>query len=371
MDNKVNILIAVGTLHAGGTEKHVYQLITGLDRRRFDIHLWLLEGDITCNFGDNKIPADVHIMYVPRDFKNSVLFLNKYIKENKITIAYTTCIETGTPITVLRFLFFNFKLKHIVSRRGLYPHHSLKWKIVLYFVYAFANKIIANSKVMALNHVPFFKKKRTLVIYNPIEEYLPSLKSKVDLLEELTGKYGVWDKDNIIIGSLGRLGFEKGMDIIITAFSKIVFEFPNARLIIVGEGEQRPFLEKLVTDFSLSEKITFTGNITNGGYYTSVMDIFVLPSRLESFPNAILEAMINHCACIASNVGGVPEIIEHNKNGLLFNAEDLETLSMQLILLLRDSSRRLELSENAYRVIKQGSYSIEKNISEFQNVFLN
>lgn len=367
---KKNILICVGTLQTGGTEKHVYQLIKGLDRSKFNIHLWLLEGNRSCNFGDKKIPDDISVPVVPRGILDSVHFLKKYIKQNNIEIAYTTCIETGTPITLFRLLNFNLNLKHIAARRGLYPHTSIKWKFALFIIYTFASRIISNSLKLANHHVPFFKRNVTTVIYNPIEQYSNEHKSKPELLADLIGEENIPPENTIILGTIARLGFEKGIDTLLYSYSQIAKAHPKTILIIIGDGAEKTALVKLCEKLRISDKVFFTGNIENGGYFLKIMDIFILPSRSESFPNALLEAMINKCACIATIVGGIPEIIEHGYNGLLFYPEDISTLSNYITELLNDKILRDKISLNAFTKIMHGNYSMKKNILAFEKEFI-
>jgi glycosyltransferase involved in cell wall biosynthesis len=138
----------------------------------------------------------------------------------------------------------------------------------------------------------------------------------------------------------------KGLDILIDAFRKSAV--PGSVLLVVGGGA---LLEKYRVECAGIKDIVFAGQVPNEQLplYYSASDVFVLPSRVESFGLVLLEAMSCGRPVIGSDTGGIPSIIEHGKNGLLFDSGNVKSLSYSLSLLLNDDSLRSRIALEAFR----------------------
>jgi glycosyltransferase involved in cell wall biosynthesis len=155
----------------------------------------------------------------------------------------------------------------------------------------------------------------------------------------------------LVIGSLCALREEKRMDLLLDAFAHAALE--GVQLLIVGSGERLPALESQRHRLGLEKVCRFEPAQTEVADWFRSMDIFVLPSRSESFPNALLEAMACGCCAIGSRVGGIPELIEHGENGLLFDSGDAAQLADALTLVVRDEALRQRLSAEAARTARE------------------
>jgi len=176
--------------------------------------------------------------------------------------------------------------------------------------------------------------------------------------------------DNIIILSAGRLSIEKGHRYLIQAFSAIANEYPNCQLILAGDGPLTDDLKSLSAENDSEERIHFLGFRTDIDNLYEQSDIMVLPSLSEGLPNAVLEAMSSQCAVIASNVGGVPDIIEHQVNGLLVAAADVEGLTSALASLIPDAVLRSTLETQAAGTIAE-NYSPIKQTEALTQLYVN
>ena len=150
-----------------------------------------------------------------------------------------------------------------------------------------------------------------------------------------------------VVGYVGRLSHEKGPDLLIEAFRRASGSHPDARLLIVGDGPERPKLELSARDLIDAGRVLLVGGVPDATDYYGVMDIFVLPSRYEGLPNAVIEAASAGRAMIATDVGGVREIIQNGKNGCIVPAEDVDRMSEALADLLSDPEQRRRLGERA------------------------
>ncbi len=141
------------------------------------------------------------------------------------------------------------------------------------------------------------------------------------------------------IGFLGRLEDQKGVDILISALSKLNKYNNNWNLVIGGTGSLEEPRKDQVSQLNLSDNVTFLGNVTDKDQFFNMIDIFVLPSRFEGFPLVLLEAGMYNKPVVATNVSGTPEIIFDNVTGLLVEKDDPTQLSKAIDKLLDDQLR--------------------------------
>lgn len=140
---------------------------------------------------------------------------------------------------------------------------------------------------------------------------------------------------------IGRLSREKGVSLLLKAFAGLLEEY-DAELSIVGDGTERQELEKLADTLHIADKVTFCGQQMDIHKYLKNTSIFVYPSTCqEVFGISIIEAMAYGIPCIANHVGGIPEIIENNKNGFLTS----QPTSEQILFSLKKVIRMLETNE--------------------------
>jgi glycosyltransferase involved in cell wall biosynthesis len=158
---------------------------------------------------------------------------------------------------------------------------------------------------------------------------------------ELNGK--------IIIGTVSRLRHEKGIDLLITAFTEVHKQYDNTHLLLVGDGPDRTNYEQMVKDNKIAYQVTFLGAAEweHAIKYTSIMDIVVIPSRFEGFGLTAAEAMAMGKPIVAANNYGLKELIKHQETGLLFTNEDSNALKEELITIMAQHERSLQLGLHA------------------------
>jgi len=167
--------------------------------------------------------------------------------------------------------------------------------------------------------------------------------------EEFARKYNISiNQNDILIGILVRLTPVKGLNIFINAAKEVVKKNPNVKFLIGGEGEEKKSLESKVNSLGLSDNVLFLGFVNNPYEFMSNIDINVLTSISESFPYSILEGTKVKRATVSSNVGGLPDLIDHGVNGFLFNPGDYMKLSEYLLKLANDKNLREEMGNKIY-----------------------
>ena len=164
------------------------------------------------------------------------------------------------------------------------------------------------------------------------------------------------ERRHVVIGMATRLVREKGIEDFLYAARLILSEDDSIRFIIAGEGPERASFEAEAARYSISEQVTFLGfTVDMPAFYESI-DIFVLPSLREGLPMSLLEALAVGKAVIATRVGAIPSVIQHERSGLLIDAGDKESLTASLMQLARDRSTRERLGSNAVEAVRS-SYS--------------
>ena len=169
--------------------------------------------------------------------------------------------------------------------------------------------------------------------------------------------------DTVVFGIAARLDPVKDMPTLIRGFSIAVKDHPNIRLLIAGEGEQRQMLEALAAQTCPPGTVVFAGWVTEMDSFYHALDVNTLTSISETFPSAITEGARMRCATIASNVGGIPYIIEHGVTGLLFEPQNAEALGACMTRLAESRAMREQLGENLYEKASH-EFSIDATVGK-------
>jgi glycosyltransferase involved in cell wall biosynthesis len=192
--------------------------------------------------------------------------------------------------------------------------------------------------------------------------------SELQQSERLGTRSGSTEKRNWVIGMVGRLSEEKRHIDVINAFYEVSKVFPEARLLIVGDGEMKDRLLKVVTRRNLSRSVIFAGFVKDLSEYLNRMDIFVLASRTEGFPVVLLEAMAMGLPVIATRVGGIPELIRDNETGFLVRPFRYKELSRAILNVLSDPTNLHIVGERGKKYVFS-TFSAEKFVHERERVY--
>lgn len=174
------------------------------------------------------------------------------------------------------------------------------------------------------------------------------------------------ERDKTIV-TVGRVDENKNHRMLIQAFAELAEEFPDYKLIIYGDGDQRKPLLKMVEEMHLQKRILLPGNVDNVPEIIYKAGVFVLSSNKEGMPNALIEAMIMGLAVVSTDCpcGGPKELIDHGVNGLLTPVGDVKSMKDNLQILLKDLQRAEEMGRNAAKT--GGIYHPEKVYKEWEN----
>jgi len=193
--------------------------------------------------------------------------------------------------------------------------------------------------------------------FNPFDEY-----------KDVRAELGV-GKEELVIVSVARFTSQKQPLKLIGAFARFSARVPNARLLMIGDGEEKEAAIKLIAALGIGDKVILQPFRTDIPDVLASSDIYVLPSLWEAFPIALLEAMSMGKAVIGTNVDGTPEIIRDRENGLLIEIDELEAnLETALMELSSDTELRERLQKNAIESI-YNKYTVENLARKNENIY--
>jgi GalNAc-alpha-(1->4)-GalNAc-alpha-(1->3)-diNAcBac-PP-undecaprenol alpha-1,4-N-acetyl-D-galactosaminyltransferase len=251
-------------------------------------------------------------------------------------------IDTMNILTLLATRGLGYPV--IVSERTDPTKHSIgRFKALLrHIFYPMADAVVVQTHGVKL-WAERFVKKRVCVIPNPVKP--PSV--TID-------KFTVRASGSFKVVSIGRITYQKGFDILISAFAKCSDKHPNWSLIIIGEGEEKPNLVKMANELGISSKVNFLGRVKEPELILFYADMFVMASRLEGFPNVLLEAMACGLPVISTDCpSGPAEIIEHGLNGLLVPPDNVSAMAEAMDQLMSNEKERNRLSAKAVEVVNK------------------
>jgi len=173
--------------------------------------------------------------------------------------------------------------------------------------------------------------------------------------------------NSILIGTIANFYPTKGLPYLIEAAAKLKIKH-DFQIVIVGDGIERAYLESLITKYNLEENIILAGQIPDAAKYLKAFDIFILPSVKEGLPYALLEAMAAGLPIVATSVGGIPEMIENGRDGLLVASKNPEELATAIEKLIDNPTLRETLGQNAKEKIEK-EFSLSRMLKETEDIY--
>lgn len=333
-ENNMKILHISRSMGQGGAEKIVYQLCR--DNKEHEQYVISCGGYYIEEL--EKIGVK-HFMMPDIDKKNPFLMLTslykiwKVVKTEKIDVIHSHH----------RMAAFYAKIISMFGKvKCVYTAHNVFYDKKSVMRFALSNcQIVAVGNGVKKNLVDVYQipEQKIKVVYNSIK-----IEKKGTINTTLSEKSR---QGKILIGNIGRLTQQKGVDIFIRAISEVLDCFPNVLGVIVGDGEERADLEKLVSDLKLSNNVIFLGYQKNILQIISQLKFVVLSSRYEGLPLLPIETFSQRKTIIASNISGNNEVVTDSVTGLLFEKDDIEGLAGKIKELLKDEKLCEQLERNA------------------------
>jgi glycosyltransferase involved in cell wall biosynthesis len=345
----------------GGVQSHVAGLASELERRGHEVAILarqvridLLNGFLLTSQSRKKViyvepifPLPI-ILVPPKPAK-----IREVISRGRFDIVHAH--HAFTPTSLLSISSAEkLRVPSILTNHTIFLVSDVKhiWVPTSYILYPYRRYINKASLITAVSEAAakfiehFAKGKEIVVVPNgvDVERFTLIVRKTISLLERPTILY------------VGRLVYRKGLHVLVRAMPFVLKEIPDAQLLIVGEGYMDSFLRMLIKSLNLEENVKMLGFIPDeklSELYTS-SHLFVLPSLYcESFGITLLEAMASGRPIVASNVGGIPEVVEDGVTGLLFRRGDAQDLADKIIKVLNDNKLAQTLAFNARKLVKE------------------
>src|SRR5690606_20577822 len=299
----------------------------------------------------------------------------KTILESKLNGREVLCIQSNTLATMFgAFYCFGNSTYHVLHVHEIMDRPWFVKYFFSFFQLFFANKIIFNSKATEtfyLNILRFLKKKSVL-IYNGIDRDSEFLNS--NQREQLRLELFQANKEEILIGLIGRFNRLKGHKLLIEDFKEVNFKHQNTKLCLIGSPpeSQEHFLDdikQIIKQENLTSRIIILPFQEEIYRIIDTLDIVTVPStEPESFGIIAVEAMLSKKVVIGSNIGGLSNVIKNMETGLLFDVNCRSALVHSINTVVEDQNLKLFLEENGNKTAKR-EFSVNSMVNRFIKVY--
>jgi len=354
----IPIGVVMTSFEPGGTERQMIELVRRLDCSRWAVHVACFHA--RGGWFGRAAEAAASVAEFPvtsfrdPDTARHLWSFAQWCRANRLAIVHTTELYSnifGLPAAALGRVPVR-----IGNRREINPDKSVGQLAMQRAGYALAHKVVANSEAAAerlrLERVP---DRKIAVIPNGLS---------ADRYPERTAAPRPRRKV-VVVANLRR---EKAHDVLIDAAPGILSRFPDATFEIVGGGPERDALVAQAESRGVAAAFSFLGHRDDVPALLSAADIFALPSRSEAFPNAVLEAMAAGLPIVASGVGGILELVDDGRTGLLADAGDPRALAERITALMADPALAAALGAAA-RIEAASRYSFDRMVASFDALY--
>jgi glycosyltransferase involved in cell wall biosynthesis len=343
-------------LYAGGAQKRIAQMACYFAAQGFHIGLASDDKQSIRLIQELKKKGIMHfsIPFRSGTVKKllSLVILIRVIKKNRIDLIH--CNDRFGSMFG-RIASSLTRTKMVYTARSIYDNNRFTGLF-------FGNNIIAVSEGVKRNLVDYFnvKPSRINIIYNGTDIKHSNSRD----LEEARKKYKIHN-DTRVISVIGRLTRVKGLEYLLKALPEVIREFPTLRILLVGDGELKSTLQKLCTDLQIQKHVVFCGNQERVENFIDMSEFTVLPSLQEGLGVTAIESIALGKPVIATNIGGLPEVIENRINGLIIQPKNSTALASAAKYMLANPGEVKKMGVRA-KEIAEKYFTIEKM---FENYF--
>ncbi len=382
---KKRVLFVITQSELGGAQRFLSNLASHLDRDTYEFLVAVGSsgnGDFLRVLKAGGIPYQT-LKFLKRepalsDIK-SVFEIRGLIKNYRPDVLFLNSSKAGFIGSLAAVFPTRINAVKVIYRIGGWSFNDPwpKWKrwlwIILEWLSAKWKDIIIVNNQRDLDQAKKLKikpRRQTVLIHNGIEVYkldfMQPEEARTRLLEKAAKSSGRNIQSKNIVGTIANFYPTKGLEYLIGAAD--CFD-ANDDLVffIIGDGELRPELEKMIREKGLDRKVFLLGQIPDAYRFLPAFDVFVLPSVKEGFPWSVIEAMSAKLPVIATDVGAVPEIIDDHKNGLLVKPKDPSGLADGIKEILENDRLRNELGIQAHQTVLF-KFELDKMVKQIEEL---
>ncbi|MCK5012756.1 MAG: glycosyltransferase [Candidatus Omnitrophica bacterium] len=368
MKNPIKVVYVITGLFVGGAERLLLNTVRALDQQQFEpIVVSLVGGGLIPEFQKSGIRT-VNIKMSRLWPLPGAWRLFRFLRAEKPGIVHTHLIHAdffGRVLGRLSGVPINITTLHMVEdARRKFPYLAINRFAVRFNTALIAVSDSIKKEIVALERID---PEMVTVIRNAARDWdrVPAGKAR-----DLRVRFGI-KPDALLLGIVSRLEVpRKGHHVLFKALARLISRYPELHCVVIGDGaeNEKEKLHAQVRELGVAEHVTFTGTQNNISEWLAAIDIFVLPSLLEGFPMAIIEAMAAARPIIATRVGGVGELIGHKREGWLIEPGEVSGLAEAIEVLALDPDLRCRLGQVARQRFEQ-NFEISKAVEATQNLY--
>ena len=363
----------IDSLGRGGAENLMPTILGNIDKDRFEQRVCVLQVR-----NGNPVAEELQAIGIPVDFvpvpklknlSNLPRLLN-YLRKEKPDVVHTQ-LEFSATLGCLatRLLGIpNVSTFHVIHDPGTVKLTQWRFKFMWTSYRYFANIILAVSDIVRDNIIESgnIPPSKVVTLHNGIEldrfssqseEKTPISKNDFDIPE-----------DAIVLITVAVLRPPKGLQFVLEAFPQILEEVSNAYYLIVGDGEHRQALEEKAETLRITDHIRFAGYRSDIPDLLALSDIFILPTLNDAFPTVLIEAMAAGKPLIASRIGGVPEIVQENINGILVPPGNPDAIRDACIRLIQNDDLSEKFSKASIEIARE-KFDITAQVDKLEKLY--
>jgi len=369
MKKKHNILLYIETSGPGGAETVLLDIARNVDRNQFNpivvihkskwLHKQLLEHNIDTKIITSNRAWDlsflVKLVKYSRQFKIDLIHSHLF-GANLYSCLAGLILKIPVITTFHNELFLAGGSERYISLKNLLIR-KLSSKMV--FVADYMKRDYLNTAK--------YSPKKMLTIYNGID--LDKLNTDADI-SDFRKELGLQDND-LLVGHVANLRPPKGHRYLIETAGKVCKIFPKIKFLLIGEegdGKIKREIEELIAELGLNENIKLLGFREDVHRLLHLIDIFVLSSISEGLPLSVVEAMAASKPIVATDVGGLSEIVVNDRNGYLVKAKNPSALAEKISVLIKNKELRIDMGKAGRKIVEE-KFSLKTMIDNYQNLY--
>jgi len=363
-------LFLLNTLEIGGSEWKIVRIINELRRRGRNVHIAYLNRPETLL---QEVSPGTPVICLHRAGKISLRAfgrLRNYVTSREIS--RIICVNLYPMLYAMPVMYFGGRQTMscaVLVNTTEYLSVKETYQMLLYSrLLRRANKVVFGCQTQLEQWVRTHRLARSKCqyIYNGVDEdwfSMPVVRAEIDKLRKGTGL----DMDHFVVGNVGQLTPKKQHKDFIRAIGQLAEDGIKVRGVIVGEGPERPELERFLKERNLGDRVLLLGEMADARPALAMIDVFVLTSAGETFSNAALEAMSMGKPVILSDVGGAREMVCNGQNGYLYEKGNVSELVLLVKKLLQNSETRQRVGENARRTVME-KFSFVRMVDQYEKL---
>jgi Glycosyltransferase len=343
----MRVLHVTTHFNVGGISNYILTLSRGLKEKGVEVVVASSGGDLRAELDRYGIPhRQLDIMtkfeFGPRVFK-SAFAISGIVRDEKIDI-----IHAHSRVAQVASLIAS-KMSGAKLVTTCHGYFKKRWRKI---VDTWGDKVVAISDAVRMHLVDDLgvNPSRVELIYSGVDVGKFSDPCSAEMVRQTKRELGL--NDGPVIGTIGRLSSIKGQRFLVEAMKRICLLRPDAQAILLGSGDEEEPLKELAQSLGISSTIRFFRSCPDTQRFLSMMDVFVFPSVKEGLGIALLEALASGKACVASNIGGIGDIIKDGYNGVLVDVGDAGAISEAVLRLLSDEAMGKSMGQRGRELVR-------------------